>query len=222
MPMHPLHAALVAAAHGDFPPTDGLVDVHMPVDGGLHVVHEFTGHAVVLTDRDPDELRALDVDGFGAVAQPEVLLWLAGPDGLVGSHDAVLVARGRGASSDVLRERADLVTHPRVQRSRHYRQDVRVYGDDRGLVTLGHGLVGRLEISVELLDATPGAGAGGELIVAGLDLAPAGELVWAQVAPGNAASLRAFLRCGFTPIGAETLIEPRHARTGVARELGVL
>jgi hypothetical protein len=28
------------------------------------------------------------------------------------------------------------------------------------------------------------------------------------VSPGNAASLRAFLRCGFTPIGAEVLIEP--------------
>ena len=75
--------------------------------------------------------------------------------------------------------------------------------------------MGRLEISVELLDAEPSAGAGGELIVAGLDRAPADELVWAQVAPGNAASLRAFLRGGFTPIGAETLIEPRHDRAGL-------
>jgi RimJ/RimL family protein N-acetyltransferase len=37
-------------------------------------------------------------------------------------------------------------------------------------------------------------------------MVPAGELIWAQVAPGNAASLRAFLAAGFTAIGAETLI----------------
>ena len=208
MPMHPLHAALVAAAHGDFPPIDGLVDVVAPMQEGMPVVHEFTGPAVVLTDRDPAGLRALGIDGFGAVVQPEVLRWLAGPNGLVGSHDAVLVARGRGVSSGVPPERTDLFDHPRVQRSRHYRPDVRVFGDDRGLITLGHGLVGRLELSVELLTAPAGVGVGGELIAAGLDLAPAGELVWAQVAPGNAASLRAFLRSGFIPIGAETLIEP--------------
>ena len=28
------------------------------------------------------------------------------------------------------------------------------------------------------------------------------------LAPGNAASLRAFLACGFVPIGAEVLVEP--------------
>lgn len=206
--MHPLRAALIAAAGGDFPAADGLVDVFAPSQGGMHVVHEFTGHAIVLTDRDPDALRALGIDGFGAVAQPEVLRWLAGPSGLVGSHDVVLVARGRGVSAGAPPERTDLDDHPRVQRSLHYRPDARVFGDERGLITLGRGLVGRLEMSVELLDATSGGGAGGALIRAGLDLAPRDELLWAQVAAGNAASLRAFLRSGFTPIGAETLITP--------------
>ena len=80
--------------------------------------------------------------------------------------------------------------------------------DDVGLVTLGSGLVGRLELSVELLSAEKyGAGAGTRLISDGLAEVPAGELVWAQVAPGNAASLRSFLRAGFVPIGAETLID---------------
>jgi len=32
--------------------------------------------------------------------------------------------------------------------------------------------------------------------------------VFAQVAPGNAASLRAFLAAGFVLIGSEVLIEP--------------
>ena len=41
--------------------------------------------------------------------------------------------------------------------------------------------------------------------------------MWAQVAPGNAASLRAFLRRGFVPIGAEVLIHPV-PRTRILRE----
>jgi hypothetical protein len=99
-----------------------------------------------------------------------------------------------------------------VQRARHHRRDVRVYGDEHGLITIGTGLVGRREVSVELFgpdvratSAPPGAG--GTLIVEALQLVPWNEPVWAQVAPGNAASLRAFLRCGFVPIGAEVLIE---------------
>jgi len=32
---------------------------------------------------------------------------------------------------------------------------------------------------------------------------PGGEPLWAQVAPANAASVRAFLAAGFTPVGAE-------------------
>ena len=44
--------------------------------------------------------------------------------------------------------------------------------------------------------------------VAGLARLPAGEHCWAQVAPGNAASLRAFLACGFVPVCSEVLIEP--------------
>jgi len=34
---------------------------------------------------------------------------------------------------------------------------------------------------------------------------PEGDVVFAQVAPGNAASLRAFLAAGFRPIGSEVL-----------------
>jgi RimJ/RimL family protein N-acetyltransferase len=36
-------------------------------------------------------------------------------------------------------------------------------------------------------------------------LIPKGDVVFAQVAPGNAASLRAFLAAGFRPIGSEVL-----------------
>ncbi len=81
-------------------------------------------------------------------------------------------------------------------------------GDERGFVTIGSGLVGRTELSVELLDVEHGRGAGRDLIRAGLAAIPVDTLVFAQVAPGNAASLRAFLAAGFVPIGSEVLIEP--------------
>jgi len=205
--MHPLHAALIAAADGSFPAVDGVVEVHLPSAGGPSASVEFTGHAFVLTDRDPAEVAAFGVDAFGGTGSPEFLRWLAGPAGSVGSHDAVFVARGRGGGS--LPARTDLDDEPRVVRARHHRRDVRVHGDDAGFVILGRGLVDRTELSVELLPGVPpGAGDGRRLIGQGLALVPAGDLVWAQVAPGNAASLRAFLACGFVPVGAEVLIEP--------------
>jgi len=41
-----------------------------------------------------------------------------------------------------------------------------------------------------------------------------GEPLFAQVAPGNAASLRAFLAAGFVPIGAEVLFPRGSASQG--------
>ncbi len=150
-------------------------------------------------------MLAHGADGYGGASQPDVLRWLAGPDGWIGSHDAVLTARGTGGGR--LAERDDLEDHPRVVRSRRHRRDVDVYGDETGLVTIGRGLVDRMEVSVEVFTDAP-AGAGRRLIAEALGLIPAGEIVFAQVAPGNAASLRAFLSCGFVPIGAETLLLP--------------
>ena len=124
----------------------------------------------------------------------------------------MLVRSGAGGSP-TLTERTDLEAHPRVERARHHRRDVHVLGDDRGFVTIGHGLVDRVEMSVELLDHAHGTGAGRQLIVEGLRAISADELVFAQVAPGNAASLRAFLACGFRPIGSEVLIEVSSAGT---------
>ena len=118
----------------------------------------------------------------------------------------LLVRAGEGGTSS-LAGRSDLEQHPRVQRARHHRRDVRVLGDERGFVTIGRGLVDRTELSVELLDHAHNSGAGRQLIAEGLRAIGRDELVFAQVAPGNAASLRAFLACGFRPIGSEVLID---------------
>ncbi len=121
--------------------------------------------------------------------------------------DATVISNAVHELHRILLERHDLDDHPRVVRSRQHRRDVVVYGDDAGLVTIGRGLVDRLEVSVEVFEAGTG-GAGRRLISEALALVPAGDTVFAQVAPGNAASLRAFLGCGFLPIGAETLLVP--------------
>ena len=203
--VHPLHRILLDATDGRFPDVDGAVEVVEPMPGDHHAVVEFTGHSFVVTDCDASEVLARGVDGFGGASQPDLLRWLAGPDGWIGSVDAVLFARCVGGGR--LPERSDLDDHPRVMRSLVHRRDVHVYGDNTGLVTIGRGLVDRLEVSVEVFGTrTPGAGR--RVIGEALALIPAGEVVFAQVAPGNAASLRAFLSCGFMPIGAEILLQP--------------
>ena len=205
--MHPLAPILAAAAEGRFPPADGAVDVLPPDRGGMRAVVAFTGHAYVLADVDPGELTGRGADGYGGATRADVLVWLAGSGGRAGSLDVVLVSAGAPGPS--LPRRTDLDEHPRVRRAVGYRTDLEVYGDETGLVVLGHGLVGRRELSVELLDpASVGRGHGRRLIRAGLARVGPGERCWAQVAPGNASSLRALLACGFVPVASEVLIPP--------------
>ena len=206
---HPLAAVLTDAVAGVFPPADGSFDVVPPDPAGTHAVVELTAHSYVLTDRRADDLRERGAHGFGGCTHPDVLRYLAGDDGWIGSLDVVLVAHGTGDVARMLRESADLDEHPRVVRSRAHRRDVRVFAGDGGLVTIGRGLVDRWEVSVELdVGTSAGAGVGRVLIAAGLAAVPPQAPVWAQVAPGNAASLRAFLASGFVPIGSEVLVVP--------------
>ncbi len=201
---HPLLAFLTDAAEGRFPPVDGGVTVLPPLAGGWECSVAFTGHAVVATAHTADAVMAQGPDGFGASMSPDFLRWLTGPDGFTGVIDVMLFARGKGRPA--LPVRHDLDDHPRVQYARAYRSDVVVYGDERGLITIGNGLGGRRELSVEA--ATHNQGHGTALIAEAVNLTPAGELLFAAVSPGNARSLRAFLSLGFTPIGSECVIRP--------------
>jgi len=204
---HPLAGVLTAAAVGSFPPVDGVVDVVPPDEDGTEAIVEFTGHAYVLTRRPPEDELFRGVEAFGGVTAPHLVVALAA-EAKIGTHDAVLV---RAGGSDVrplpATDRYD--DHARVRRARHHRRDVDVLGDERGLVTIGRGLVGRIELSVELFDGAPAghAGTGRALILGGLATLTDDQFVFAQVAPGNAASLRAFLACGFRPIGSEILLD---------------
>jgi RimJ/RimL family protein N-acetyltransferase len=53
-----------------------------------------------------------------------------------------------------------------------------------------------------------GAGAGAALVADALTTIPAGQLTVAAAAPGNAASVRALLSAGFTPLGSLQLFRP--------------
>ena len=197
---HPLTALLHDAAEGRFPAADGAVRVLPPFED-VHAVVAFSAHTILLTDHSPAEVAERGIDAYGSSLHPSQQLWLAGSLP-IGSIDVVLAARAGGIHGLTALDS----THPRAERARHHRRDVQVLGDERGLVTIGRGLADRWEISVELFDGVAhGRGAGRALIAAGLAAAPTDEWVWAQVAPGNAASLRTFLATGFRPICSEVL-----------------
>jgi hypothetical protein len=205
-----LRPILLDAAEDRYPLDDGLVTV-VPPDRttGLHAVVSFTGHAVIATDRSLDEVQGAGADGLAGALAPDLLRWLAGPDGWIGVIDVVLVARGAGTGGTPLRPTDRYDDHPRVHYARTTRTDVLVLGDDRGLVTLGRGLGGRTELGFELVGASShGTGLGRSLLTDLLAETPTGEVVFASCAPGNARSLRALLAVGFTPIGGEVLIRP--------------
>jgi len=203
---HPLLGLMLDATRGRFPPVDGRVCVVAEPGAGLACSYAFTGHAVVATSRSRAQVLARSPDGYGGSFAPDFLRWLAGPGGSIGVLDVTLWAQGRGGGAlPQLTHRDD---HPRVRHARTLRSDVVVYGDERGVVTLGTGLAGRQEISCEAVATGQGRGWGRSLLVDGLRLVPAGEPVFAAVAPGNARSLRAVLGTGFVPIGAEVIVIP--------------
>jgi GNAT superfamily N-acetyltransferase len=121
--------------------------------------------------------------------------------------DAVLVAPPPPAAPDLELRQVPAREHPRVVRALRHRTGVRVWQtpDDAGLLTLGRGVCGRWEVALEVTPAARGRGLGTALAAAAPALVPAGAPLWAQVAPANTASLRAFLAAGYRPVGAEVL-----------------
>lgn len=210
-PPHPLARVLENAALGRFPDADGAVEVLPPDADGTLAVVSLTGHAYVLGEVDPEEVAVRAPEGgYGSSLAPEFLLWLAGEGAEIDSIDLLLVWGGEANRAARLAATAEYDDHPRVRRAHEHRRDVSVHASRDGLVLLGAGLAGRREIAVELFDpATAPRGAGRRLVAAGLAALAPDEHVWAQVAPGNARSLRAFLAAGFLPVGSEVLITPR-------------
>jgi GNAT superfamily N-acetyltransferase len=170
----------------------------------------FPAHLVVAADVDRHWVDWLipEVD-FGAPLGPPFLHALEQRLGLTaGTIDAVLVAEPLAGDPPIDLTPVSDSDHPRVRRARQYRADLRIWTAAYGVVMLGRGLAGRWEAAVEVREDARNRGHGRALAAAARHLVPDGRPIWGQVAPGNAASLRAFLAAGYVPVGAEVLLTP--------------
>jgi len=121
-------------------------------------------------------------------------------------RSAATLARAETARVEQERAKVAPGEHPRVIRALAHRAGVRVWTtpDGTGLLVLGRGVCGRWEAALEVAPAARGRGLGTALAAAAPALVPDAAL-WAQVAPANTASLRAFLAAGWRPVAAEVL-----------------
>jgi GNAT superfamily N-acetyltransferase len=210
-----LYDVLRAAAAGRSPQPDGTVEV-LPRLGPAAGVVAFSAHFFVCADVDPQWVRSrLPPGDYSAPHGARFLVALADRIGAdIGALDVVL-ARDDSVPPPAGGPDLEEITgrdHPRVVRALRYREDVRVWRtpDGSGHVLVGRGLAGRWETAFEVEPLARGLGLGRALAAMASAYVPAGEPVFAQVSPGNAASLRAVLAAGYRPLCAEVLLPPRH------------
>lgn len=212
---HPLGAILDAVARGDLPPADGGFEVLPRLPGSADAMIGFTGHFVLAADISPLEVtERVPAGDFSVPMSAAFLTWIGDR---IGSQpltfDALLCALGTGAGApDWLEPDVD-TDHPRVARARRYRDDIDVWRtrDGAAILAIGRGICRRWEIGFEIAPDARGHGLGRRVVAAARGLVPDGVPLWAQVAPGNAASLRTVLGGGFEPVAAEVLF-PRASK----------
>ncbi|MET9435883.1 GNAT family N-acetyltransferase [Streptomyces sp. NPDC006551] len=201
---------LAAAARGRFPPPDGTTAVVPQPNGRDAGVLAFTAHSVVFTDEDPRwvraELAAASSDPLSASMNPGFLAALMRRTGRhMNTIDLLTVAPALPGEPELpLREIED-PEHPRVARAMKFRDDVRVWAADGGVVILGRGVAGRWEAAIEVDERVGHRGLGRALALAARHLTP-DEVVWAQQSPGNARSVRVFQAAGYRPVASEALL----------------
>ena len=207
--MHRLTDLFSRLAHDIYPPRDDLVEIVDSPPGKTDAVVAFTSHHVVAGSIDPDLVRSrLDPEDDAAPMRAPFLAWLGEQlDSRPGSLRVVMVAKGLGGGSKELERRDDMYGHTRVAAALVNRENVELYSDKYGqsILVIGEGLAGRRELSVRVPASQRQAGTGRRLVQGAMALTPRGMPLFAQVAAGNAASLRAFYNAGFRPIGAEVL-----------------
>jgi len=197
-------------AAGRFPPADGritIVPAPSPRDTG---VLGFTAHAVIFADTDPGWIASQLPDGdLAAPLSPAFLHALCERTGrLAHTIDLLSVAPALPGPPPVAVDPGVDTAHPRLARALRYRDGVRAWQADGGIVTIGRGIAGRWETSIEVDPGRRGTGLGRALAATARHLLPAGTPLWAQISPANVASVRAFLAAGFRPAGAEAHLTP--------------
>jgi GNAT superfamily N-acetyltransferase len=197
---------------GHWPAADGGVRVIRQPSNGDAAVLGFTAHIVVAADVEPEWVsERLPPGDLSAPLNPPFLSALCERlDRRVNCLDMVAYAPAVDGPPPVALTAAAYVAHPRVRRARHYRTDSRVWTTDGGIIVLGRGLAGRLEVAFEVDPNHRGRGLGRALALSARHLAralaPDANGIWAQVSPGNAASVRTLLAAGYQPIGSEALL----------------
>jgi hypothetical protein len=166
-------------------------------------VVSFTARVIVAADVDQDRLgRQLGPWQLSEAFLPPFLSALSTRLGCrVNAIDMVTLAPPAAGTPALALQQEDQ-DHPRVRRARRYRDGVTVWATDGGLLTVGRGLGGRAGGRAN----HRGRGLGRALASAARHLTPDGRPVWAQIAPENAASVRAFLGTGYRPVGMEALL----------------
>jgi GNAT superfamily N-acetyltransferase len=181
----------------------------------------FTAHHVIAATIDEDTIRQrLDPDDLSEPMSAGFLLFLAGWLGAnPGPVDVLMVAPPAAEADDSLElfRRGDLHHHPRVLRASRYRPTITVYaekqhGDPDGVLVVGQGVAGRWEMAYEVAQHARGKGLGRRLASAAAYLVHDEEPLFAQVAPGNVASMRACLAAGYRPIASEVLLSGQFSR----------
>jgi hypothetical protein len=211
---HRLAVALESAGRGDFPQPDGTIEVLPSPPGRAMAVVAFTAHYLIASSVSEHWIRAqLPPDDLRAPMSPCFLTALGDKlnrrdDGI----DLLLAARGLGGRT-TLRETTS-EGHPRVTRANARRDQVRVFTDPTGAATimLGRGVADRTEVAIEIEPNRRNQGVARQALTEARRIIGADQLLFAQTAPGNAASIRTLLTAGFQPIGSEVLFFT-HARS---------
>jgi GNAT superfamily N-acetyltransferase len=206
-PGHRLAVALDSAARGEFPKADGAVEVLGPPPGRAMAVVAFTAHYVIASSAPEDWIHSqLPANDLLAPMSPRFLTALGDK---LGRHDdgidLLLAARGLQGRTTLRETTSD--GHPRVTRANAHRDQVRVFTDPTGAATivLGRGLADRTEVAIEIDPNRRNQGIARQALTEARRIVGADQLLFAQTAPGNAASIRTLLTAGFQPIGSEVL-----------------
>ena len=197
-------------AAGRFPPADGGVTILPPPsrrDGG---VIGFFAHAVIFIDADPAWVTAqLPAGDLAGPLSPAFLQALCEHTSREAhTIDMLCVASPLPGPPEITLTPESDLAHPRIARALRYRDDVRAWRADGGVVLLGRGVASRWEAAIEVDPGRRCRGLGRALAAAARHLVPDGTPVWAQIAPANVPSVRAFLAAGFRPTGAEAHLTP--------------
>jgi RimJ/RimL family protein N-acetyltransferase len=202
-----LAVALDSAARGDFPEADGAVEVLSPPPGKAMAVVAFTAHYMIASSVPEDWIRSqLVPDDLLAPMSPRFLTALG--DKLNRRDDGInLVLAARGLQGRTTLRETTSYGERRLTRATVRRDEVRVFADPTGAATivLGGGLANRTEVAIEIDPTRRNQGIARQALTEARRIVGQDQLLFAQTAPGNAASIRTLLTAGFQPIGSEVL-----------------